>query len=102
MHSPLSDVTGRIRHIFFALPAYQVDFIAPIISCMRGIRHALESDVRCTVMHHPAQEAAVQDALRDLGPLDGITWQHGFVLRLRDTRSSFEGRTLRVSSMALP
>lgn len=102
MASPLSDVFGRIRHIFFALPAYQVDFIDTILSCMRGIRAALGPDVRCTVLHHPAQHEAVEDALRDSGELDLVAWRHGFVLRLRDTRTDFNEGTLRVSSMALP
>jgi hypothetical protein len=102
MASPLSDVYGRIRHIFFALPAYQVDFIDTILSCMRGIRTALGPDVRCTVLHHPAQHEAVEDALRDSGELDLIAWRNGFVLRLRDTRTDFNEGILRVSSMALP
>ena len=102
MASPLSDVSGRIRHIFFALPAYQVDFIDTILSCMRGIRQALGADVRCTVLHHPPQQDAIEDALMDSGELDLISWQHGFVLRLRDTRTDFQKGTLRVSSMALP
>ena len=102
MASPLTDVFGRIRHIFFALPAYQVDFIDTILSCMRGIRTALGPDVRCTVLHHPPQQAAIEDALMDSGELDLIPWRHGFVLRLRDTRTDFQGSTLRVSSMALP
>jgi hypothetical protein len=102
MASPLSDVFGRIRHIFFALPAYQVDFVDTILSCMRGIRAALGPDVRCTVLHHPPQQEAIEDALKDSGELDLIPWRHGFVLRLRDTHTDFQGGTLRVSSMALP
>ena len=102
MASPLSDVFGRIHHIFFALPAYQVDFVDTILSCMRGIREALGPDVRCTVLHHPPQQEAIEDAMMVSGELDFIPWQHGFVLRLRDTRTDFQKGTLRVSSMALP
>ncbi|MEX2284820.1 MAG: hypothetical protein WEE89_20195 [Gemmatimonadota bacterium] len=100
--TPLSDADGRIRHVFFALPAYDDEFTLPILSCLRGIREALGSDVRCTIMHHPAQASAVQESLGSLGPLDIITWQHGFVLRLRDTVSKLEGRTLRITKLALP
>lgn len=100
--APLSDVSGRITHVFFALPSYDPQFIAPMLSCFRGIRTALGSNVRCTVLRRRAQAELVDEALGDLGPLDPVSWDEGFVLRLGDTGATIEGSTLRIGRMALP
>jgi hypothetical protein len=100
--APLSDVRGRIAHVFFALPAYDPSFVDPLLGCFRGIREALGPSVCCTVLHRPAQAAPVREHLGGSGPLDTITWDEGFVLRLADTRSTIEGGTLRITRMALP
>lgn len=100
--TPLSDVSGRIAHVFFALPSYDPEFIAPLLSCFRGIRSALGPEVRCTVLRRSAQADLVDESLAALGPLDTIAWDEGFVLRLGDTGATIQGSTLRIGRMALP
>jgi hypothetical protein len=98
----MSDVSGRIAHVFFALPSYDPSFVNPILSSFRGIREALGPSVRCTVLHRPAQAALVDETLGARGPLDAIFWEEGFVLRLGDTSATVDGGTLRVTRLALP
>jgi hypothetical protein len=100
--APLSDVSGRIEHIFFALPAYDPTFISPLVDCFRGIREALGPGVRCTVLHRASQTALVREQLEPSGPLDTVEWKEGFVLRLGDTSSTIDGGTLRITRWALP
>lgn len=102
--APLSDVDGRIAHVFFALPAHDRSLTAPLLETFRGIRDALGLDVRCTILHHGADEAVVRDALAAPGPhpLDTIAWNEGFVLRLRDAVSRVEGSTLRITRLGWP
>ena len=102
--APLSDVDGRIAHVFFALPAHDRSLTAPLLETFRGIRDALEFDVRCTVLHHAIDETVVREVLAAPGPhpLDTIAWNEGFVLRLRDAESSVEGSTLRIARLGWP
>lgn len=102
--APLSDVDGRISHVFFALPAHDPSLTAPLLETFRGIRDALGLDVRCTILHHGADEAMVREALAAPGPrpLDTIAWNEGFVLRLRDAESRVEGSTLRITRLGWP
>lgn len=102
--APLSDVNGRITHAFFALPAHDRSLTSPLLDSFRGIRDALGSDVRCTVLHHAVDLPVVRQALATPGggPLDTIEWKDGFVLRLRDAQSSLEGSTLRVTRLSWP
>ena len=100
--TPLSDVSGRIAHIFFALPSYDPSFIAPTLSCVRGIRDALGPNVHCTILRRPNEAALVDDALAAFGPLDAVGWEEGFVLRLGDMGASVDGGTLRITRMSLP
>ena len=96
----LSDVDGRITHVFLAVPAFDEPLIEPLLACFRGIRASLADDVRYTVLHRSAQTAAIQDALGS--GVDSLLWDDGFVLRLRDTQSHMEGRTLRITRLAFP
>ena len=100
--TPLSDVSGRITHVFFALPAYEPSFVVPLLSCFRAIRDALGPGVRCTVLRRPAQAALVEEYLGGQISLDTIAWEEGFVLRLADTTSTVDGSTLRITRLALP
>jgi hypothetical protein len=98
----LSDVVGRIEHIFLALPAYDRSFIEPHLACFGAIREALGPKVRCTILCHRAQAGLLEQTLGHYGALDLFDWQDGFVLRLRDTATAVDGKTLRITSMALP
>ena len=102
MITPLSDVHGRIEHVFFALPAIDAEYTGALLSCFHGIRVALGRGVRCTVLHHAEHVSAVEDALADLGELDLIAWKQGLVLRLRDTAAHVEGGTLRITKASNP
>src|SRR6185369_15238365 len=98
----LSDVSGRITHVFFAVPSYDERHAPPVLQCIRGIREALGPDVRATVLRRPTHSADIDAQLAQLGALDTIDWDQGFVLRLRDMHSTVEGKTLRVTRLALP
>jgi hypothetical protein len=98
----LSDVEGRITHIFFALPAYDAENTQAILTCLRGIRAALGPDLRCTVLHHPMHADAIAEQLGGFGGLDPVTWQDGHVLRLRDVKLAVKGKTLTITKLALP
>jgi hypothetical protein len=100
--APLSDVSGRITHILFALPGYDPTFAQPLLSSFREIREALGPNVRCSVVHRPDQAELVQEHLGATASLDGIAWDAGFVLRLGHTHSTVDGSTLRITRLALP
>jgi hypothetical protein len=100
--SLLSDVTGRIEHVFFALPSYDRNQASLLLACFRDVLQALEPGVRVTLLRR-AELASLADAeLSQHGRLDTIDWDEGFVLRLRDAKATVHGSTLRISRLALP
>jgi hypothetical protein len=103
-HGWLSDVEGRIAHVFLALPAYSEEAVPRFLGCIRAVLTALGPEVRYTVLHHPpyAEDLLRTAAAAGVGPLDLVPWTDGWVWRLDGERAHLEDGILRIAGVPWP
>ena len=84
----LSDVTGRITRVAFALPGEEPDVVPPLADCMGSVLRALGRGTRALVLHHPEQQAAA-DALARAHTVESLRWTRPRTLRFQPGRMQF-------------
>jgi hypothetical protein len=97
----LSDVDGRISHVFLALPSYDAEAVPRFLSCIGGLLAALGRGVRCTILHHPPAAGALRSTAAAAGvhPPDLLAWEGGWVWRLDGGRARNEEGVLRIERL---